>query len=598
MTKRIDTKKENLWNVSDIYFSIEEWQIELDNITLKKKEPYWPEIEQYRSNLKSSLRDAIETIFNLQRKIEKLYTYSHLRHDEDIANNKYKEAHNKSLFLYTTFNQSIAWFKPELLSLDESCYKELLNDKSMKEYRFYLEKMYRLKKHTLSPEKELLMAMSANATSGAQKAFSALNDADFKFGSIENGAGEKLPLTHASYSQCLRSEDRTLRKNAFVKLHKKYEKYENTMAELLQGQVHSHIFNSKSHHYHSSLDAALYPKNINTTVYRNLIKTVESRLSSLHKYIDLRKELLNLKEIHLYDMYAPVTKNCEIKFSYEEACQNVIDSVAPLGKEYQEKIRQGLIKNGWVDRYENDNKRSGAYSSGCHDTMPYILLNFKGSLNDVSTLAHEAGHSMHSLLSRKNQPYQYSDYVIFVAEVASTFNEDLLFHNLFNNSNDKDEKIHLINQKLENIRATLFRQTMFASFELWIHEEVERGASLTPAKLKAYYHELNQKYFGPSTTIDQEIDIEWARIPHFYYNFYVYQYATGISAALALSEKVRNGDESDQKAYLDFLKGGSSKHPLDLLKGAGVDMNSSQSINSTIDSFETLTKTLYEITRT
>ncbi len=351
----------------------------------------------------------------------------------------------------------------------------------------------------------------------------------------------------------------------------------------------------RARHYQTCLEASLYPKNIDVNVYHNLIKTVRDNLGSLHRYISLRKKLLNLKELHLYDMYVPLSNEKEKSYSYEEAENMVIESVAPLGTDYQTNLRQGLKKEGWVDRFENENKRSGAYSGGCYDSFPYILLNYKGTLNDVFTLAHEAGHSMHSLLSRRSQPYCYANYPIFVAEVASTFNEELLWQYLFKRSKNNQEKIDLINHKLDNIRATLFRQTQFAEFELLLHQFSETDIPLTPTLLKKEYDKLNQLYFGKDTVIDPVVAIEWARIPHFYSNFYVYQYATGISAALALSKKILDENEKDQQEYLSFLKTGGHHFPLELLKIAGVDMCSPKPILSALQIFDSLIDELSQL---
>ncbi len=434
----------------------------------------------------------------------------------------------------------------------------------------------------------MLLALSGQALQGYHKAFGAINDADFEFGSIKNEKGEDLPLSHASYGLYMREQDRTLRKNAFDKMHGQYEKYENTLCELLGGVVQSHVFHSRARKYESCLDAALYPKNVDTAVYHSLIQAVNDNIGTLHKYIALREKIMGVGTLHLYDMYVPLTSEFDIKMSFDKASDLIIDSVAPLGSEYQDILAKGLKGDGWVDRYENKNKRSGAYSSGCYDSMPYILMNYKDVLRDVFTLAHEAGHSMHSFLSHKNQPYQYGDYPIFLAEVASTFNEELLMQEMLKRSQSTEEKIFLINMKIEDIRATLFRQTMFAEFELMIHTKAEKSEPLTPQVLKEEFYNLNRKYFGPDVDIDEIAKIEWARIPHFYYNFYVYQYATGISAALALSERVLNGGDAERNDYLNFLKSGCSRYPVETLKLAGVDMNTPEPVKSAIQKFDGL----------
>jgi oligoendopeptidase F len=352
--------------------------------------------------------------------------------------------------------------------------------------------------------------------------------------------------------------------------------------------VQNHLFKTKARKYNTCLEASLYPKNINSDVYHALITAVNESLPALHKYVSLREKIMACGPLHLYDMYVPLIAEVDIKLTYDEAAEAVVESVAPLGSEYQNLLRQGLIKDRWVDRYENKNKRSGAYSSGSYDSMPYILMNYKGVLRDVFTLAHEAGHSMHSLLSHKNQPYQYGHYPIFLAEVASTFNEELLMQYMLERSSNVKEKIYLINEKIEDIRGTLFRQTMFAEFELLIHSLAESQTPLTPSRLNEEYRKLNEKYFGTSVIIDEEAVVEWARIPHFYYNFYVYQYATGISAALALAKRVQSGGPQEQSDYLNFLKSGCSRYPIETLKLAGVDMSRPEPVKEAIKKFESL----------
>lgn len=430
------------------------------------------------------------------------------------------------------------------------------------------------------------MALAGQALQTSYKAFNALTDADFIFSPVLDDYGEEKPLTHGSYAIYLRDQDRVLRKNAFKAYHQKYFSYANTLCELLNGQIQSQWFEARARNYTSCLEAALFPRNIEVSVYKSLIEAVRQKLPVLHRYMKFRKKTLGLEELHLYDVYVPLTKAVDMRLDYDQAEDLVVECVKPLGSEYQEFLRKGLKEQRWVDRYENKNKRSGAYSSGCYDSMPYILMNYKTILRDVFTLAHEAGHSMHSLYSHKYQPYHLSDYPIFLAEVASTFNEDLLTRLLIEKCQNKEEKIFLIQQKIEDLRATLFRQTMFAEFELLIHEQIEKGMPLTPEFLKTEYHQLNVSYFGPDTVIDPEIDIEWARIPHFYYGFYVFQYATGISAATALAEKVVNGSEKDREDYLRFLKSGSSHYPIDTLKMAGVDMTSPDAVISAIGTFD------------
>ena len=439
------------------------------------------------------------------------------------------------------------------------------------------------------------MALAQKALQTSPKAFSALNDADFKFPPAVDSKGQSHPLTHAQYQVLVRNADRTLRENTFKTYHGIFHNFENTLAELVDGAVQKNVFNAKGRHFASSLDAALFPKNIDTNVYHALIQAVHEEIDALHAYYEVRSEILKLKPLHLYDMMVPLTPDLDIKMPYTQAEDVIVEALAPLGSDYQKALRKGFKEDKWVDRYENKNKRSGAYSSGSYDTQPYILMNYKDILRDVFTLAHEAGHSMHSFYSHKNQPYQYGDYPIFLAEVASTFNEELLTRHLIKTAQNKDEKIFLINQKLEDIRGTLFRQTMFAEFELKIHTLAEQNIPLTPQLLKEEYFKLNQFYFGNKVHVDQEIEIEWARIPHFYYNFYVFQYATGISAALALAERVCQGGGKEREDYLGFLKSGCSLYPLETLRRAGVDMEKPGPVKAAIQMFRNLTQELKKL---
>jgi len=599
MLPRNEVALDDQWNVASLYKSHEEWKNDFESNFPSQKNLKWPEMAAFQGKLGSdlnTLKKALTFFLTIQRKIERLYTYSHLRHDEDITNDQYKIAHQKIMGLAQAFSSESSWFEPELLALPSEIIDAILQSPDLKEYRFYLEKILRMKSHTLSTENEMLLSLSEKALQVAQKTFSAINDADFKFGNAQNKHGEELPITHATFGLYIRSPDRILRENVFKNYHNTFLSYENTLCELLQGQVQKHLFNAKARKYNSCLKAALYPNNIDLSVYHSLIQAVNENLDTLHEYVNLRKEMLGLDQIHLYDMHVPITKEFDISLSYEEAESLIIESVAPLGNEYKNILYKGLKEDRWVDRYENKNKRSGAYSSGCYDSMPYILMNYKGILRDVFTLAHEAGHSMHSYLSHKHQPFHYGNYSIFLAEVASTFNEDLLTRLMLARSSNAQEKIFLINQKIEDIRATLFRQTMFAEFELMIHDSAENEIPLTPRFLKEKYLELNTRYFGPNVIIDPEIAIEWARIPHFYYNFYVYQYATGISASLALSDRVVNGGSQEREDYLSFLKGGSSKYPIELLKIAGVDMTTEEPVNQAIKKFRALVEELKLLT--
>lgn len=595
---RDQVQTEDKWDVNVLFDSTEAWEKAYLESQQSKEYPHWPQIEAYRGKLNQGpkvLKEALDLIFSLSRKLELLYTYAHLKHDEDITFSKYKEAYQKISSTLYDFQQECSWLEPEILSLTDEQIKTYLASKELSDFKFHLERIIRMKPHTLSADKEELLAMAGKPMQVSSKAFSALNNADIKFGSVKDSSGKEHVLSHGLYQMYLRSPDRTLRENAFKTMHGKFLDYENTIGELLYGQIESHWFDARARKFKSSLEAALFPKNIPLSVYRSLIQAVRQGLSSLHRYVSLRKKVLKLDQLHLYDMYVPLVAKVDMKTDYKTAEELVIESVEPLGKEYRKILENGLKKEKWVDRFENKNKRSGAYSSGCFDSHPYILMNYKGILRDVFTLAHEAGHSMHSFYSNRSQPYHYARYPIFVAEVASTFNEELLMSLLLKKMDKKQERMFLINEKIEDIRATLFRQTMFAEFELKIHEMVENGQPLTPNLLKEMYYQLNCDYFGPEAVIDQEIAIEWARIPHFYYNFYVFQYATGISAALSLAQKVADQDENAKNQYISFLQGGSSLFPIDLLKLAGVDLSTSEPITQALKKFDTLVSQLEEL---
>jgi len=595
--ERKDFTSEMIWKVEELYQSWEGWEKDLKKLSTNEAFPKWPQI----NNLKGKLQESSQTLakllnyyFYTERLIEKLFVYAHLRLDEDLGDDRSKNAYGKILAASHEFRFETSWIEPQILEIPDQVFESFLKTEDLKPYLFFLEKVYRLKPHTLSLKEEELLALSSKSLDAAHKAFSAFNDADLKFEKVKDSSNKEHELTNGLYSNYLRHKDRTLRKNSFETLHSTYTEYENTLAELLQGQLMNHLYISRARKYDTCLSGALNAHNIDPKVYHNLIEQTRKKLPSLHRYVSTRKKIMELEEMHLYDLYAPLVEEVDLKWSYEEACVLVIDSVAPLGEEYQKILRKGLLEDRWVDPFENARKRSGAYSSGCYDSMPYILMNFHGSLNDVLTLAHEAGHSMHSYLSHENQSYQDSQYPIFVAEVASTFNEQLLLQHLMKKYKDPKVQIFLLNYRIEGIRTTFFRQAMFAEFELKMHELVEKQVPLTPSFLKSSYLELNKDYFGKGITIDEDISIEWARIPHFYYNFYVYQYSTGISAAFALFKKVSSSTDAREN-YLTFLKSGGSKYPLDLLKIAGVDMLQGSAISAILDDFDSMVESLNTI---
>jgi len=590
--KREEIQKEDKWNVEAIYESDQQWEKDF-NIAKEKIN----EITQFKGKLKDSaknIKNMIDKLTEIERFLNKIYLYAHMRHDEDTRNEKYKDMEERISTLLTKYDEISSYIGPELISIEDSIMNKYLDDEILRDYRFYLHKILRAKDHILSEKEEKLISMASNVFFSISDSFRSLNDADIKFGTIKI-YDKELELTHSKYYTYLIDRNREIRKHAFKSYHNKFNEYPTTFASLLYGEIKSHYFYAKARNFKSSLEASLFYKNIDTKVYTNLIDTVRKGISALHNYLSYRKKRMGLDELHLYDVYVPFIEAVDIKFSYNEAQDTVLESVKLLGDEYYSTLKRGLKEERWVDKYENENKRSGAYSTGCYDSYPYILMNFNGTLNDAKTLSHEAGHSMHSYLTNKNQPFIYSGYPIFLAEIASTFNEELFIHYLIDKSKDKKEKAYLINSRLEEIRTTFFRQTMFAEFELLIHNLVENDIPLTFQLLKNEYRKLNEYYFGKDVVIDPEIEIEWARIPHFYYNYYVYQYATGISAAITLFKKVLNGGEKERNDYLNFLKSGNSKFPLDILKEAGIDMSTPEPIENTIRYFEELTEELKKL---
>ncbi len=586
---RGEVAQEDQWNLERFFPSLAAWEKEAQSV-LDRQSAKWQALVSYRGKLGQSaaeLKEFFDLFHAYWRQVDKLYTYAHLGHDQDTTNEEYKCAHQKVQLAAAMFAEDMAWVEPELLALPKETYQALCQDSQLQEYQFFLEKLASLRAHVLTAEQERILSLVSSPLRTASSAFSALNNSDFDFGKVVDGKGSEQELSHANYQLYLHGQDRVLRENAFKGIAGAYLSHENTICELLQGCIRGHWSEAQARNYSSCLESSLTPKNVPEEVYTSLVAACREGIASHHRYNELRKSLLGYDKLYPYDLYVPLRQEGVLDgYGFDEACQLVVESAAPLGEEYQQQLLKGLTEERWVDRYENKGKRSGAYSSGCYDSSPYILMNFKGLLNDVFTLTHEAGHSMHSLYSRKSQPYHYSQYSIFVAEVASTFHEELLMQHLLEKTEDPAQRFFLINQKLDDIRATLFRQTMFAEFELMLHQSVERGEPLTPASLKQKYQHLVQEYMGPAVTCDERISIEWARIPHFYYNFYVFQYATGISAALCLADRVLNGGEQERRDYLRFLTKGGSQYPIDQLKEAGVDMRSKEPVLSALKRFD------------
>jgi oligoendopeptidase F len=577
------------WKVDKMYTNSEAWEEDLKILKLKV-----PKMKSFSGKLGKAeeLLSFLESNVEIERLLDKLLVYAHLRSDEDTAKAEFQVLKNKIDSYGAEVSSVTAFFVPELLSLKDGAIDDAICKlPELKLYEFYLKDILDQKPHILSSEGEKLMASVSDCLNAPGNIFGMLTNADMTFTSIKDESGNEIELTEGNYSSFIKSKDRRIRKEAFEALFKTYNGFRNTLTTSLTSSIKNFIFNAKTRNYSSALESSLKPNNIPLEVYSNVVNTINNNLSSLHKYVSLKKKLLGLDEIHMYDLYVPMVDAGEDHIEYADGVKIVLDGIKPLGKEYLDIFKEG-ISEGWVDVFENRGKRTGAYSWGCYDSMPYVLLNYNYKLNDVSTLAHEMGHSIHSYYSKKNQPYIYSHYELFCAEVASITNECLLIDYLIKNETDKKKRLFLINQQLEGIRTTVFRQCMFAEFEKVTHENIEEGNPLSPEDLCRIYHDLNVKYFGPQMVVDEGIDMEWSRIPHFYNDFYVYQYTTGFAAANSFSKMITNEGESAVERYKGFLKSGGSDYPINLLKKAGVDMSTPKPLEDTIRRFDELLEML------
>lgn len=583
------------WDLASIYATDEAF---LQALEQAKQYPaqcaaYQGKVSQSPQELLAFLRLDDQVTIELSR----LLNYAQRKSDEDTRVSKYQDFASQAMSLYVSVSSACAWFTPELLSLDEQTMEGFYQQcPELELYRRNLDRIFRRKEHTLSPAEEALLASAGEMAAQPDNIYSMFADADLTFADAVDSQGEKHPVTHGTFVPLLYSQDRVLRKSAFESCYAGYGQFRNTCAATLNAQTKQLKFFADARKYPNTLAAALDATEVPVEVYTNLIDAVHRNFPAMHKYTRLRRKLLGVDELHFYDLYVPMVGDVDMHFTYEEACDLILKALEPMGEEYCSIVRQGLAQR-WIDVYENPGKRSGAYSAGGYSMHPFILLNFQGTLNDVFTLIHEMGHSMHTYLSCANQPSCYSDYVIFVAEVASTCNEALLMQYLLKITTDKRQRAYLINYFLEQFRTTLYRQTMFAEFELEVNRMTERGEGLTADALCAIYRKLNADYFGPDIVVDEEISLEWARIPHFYYNYYVYQYSTGYAAAIALSQKILQEGKPAVEHYLNFLKGGCSKPPIDLLRGAGVDMATAQPIDEALKLFDGLLDEMDELVK-
>jgi oligoendopeptidase F len=582
---RADIAESDKWDLRHLFADVSKWQ---EDFAWLQHE--YPKLEQWKGKVGESaetLAEVLEFEKSLELKIERVYHYASLQVAEDSTNNEYLARIGQVQNLLTKIGESAAFVVPEILAIDDEKFAEFVADPVLKDWRIKLDKTRRMKPHVLSVPEERLLALSNVALGGYDDAFSQLTDVDMKFGVLIDETGCVRPLTQTSFSSFLVKRDPEIRKRAFHQFYHEFRDHQYTLAASLAYSVKADVFHARARHYPSALEAALFPDDVPVGVYAGLIQAVRANLKPLFRYFDLRRRVLGLGELHHYDTYVPLVPDIQTRFSFDEAIEIVLRSLAPLGKEYVNVLAEGLRLSRWCDRYENKGKRSGAFSSGSYGAPPYILMNYKQDVfADVYTLAHEAGHSMHSWFSQNSQLFQDYEYPIFLAEVASTFNEELLTHHLLQTTSDPKMRAYIINRQIDDLRGTLFRQTMFAEFEKMIHAIEESGDALTLDVLKSQYHKLLETYFAENFAIDPELDLECLRIPHFYHAFYVYKYATGISAAVALSQRVLSGASGSVELYLDFLHSGGSKFPLETLRAAGVDMTTSAPIESTLELFE------------
>lgn len=590
--QRSDIPEKDKWAIEDMYATDEAWEQDL----VRAKE--MPEkIASYKGLLSTDSTKLLEYLRaddDMTVLLESLINYAQRRNDEDTRDAKYQDMVSRLEMLFVDISGAAAFVTPEILSIDDDTMERFFREQpEMELYRLCIDRVRRKRSHILSEAEERIMALTGEMTGSPDNIFSMFNDADLKFPDATDKDGNKHQVTHGSYIPLMHSNDRELRKSAFESLYGVYENFRNTSAAVLASQVKCLTFRARARKYDSTLQAALDGNEVPVEVYKQLIEAVHENMHYMYKYVKLRKKLLGVDELHAYDLYAPIVSDIEVKIPFDQAKQEVYDSLAPMGEDYRAIFSQG-ITDRWIDVYENEGKRSGAYSAGAR-VHPYVLLNHKDTLDSEFTLAHEMGHAIHSYLSNKNQPVVYADYVIFVAEVASTCNESLLMQHLLRITTDKKRRAYLINYFLEQFRTTLYRQTMFAEFELMINEKAENGESLTADVLCELYRQLNILYYGEDIVIDHELDMEWARIPHFYYNYYVYQYATGFSAAIALSQRILKEGAPAVKDYIGFLSGGCSKDPISLLRGAGVDMTSTKPVTDALKLFGELIDEMEEL---
>lgn len=593
LPKREELPENLTWDLTKIFSSDQEFDekyLELSE-KLKKSEKYKGTLDQGASQF----LDAIEFVLSVYRQTEIIYVYAHLKNDQDTGNTEYQALYARASSLFSKVSEAVSWFEPEILQLsDERIWQYFKEEPKLEVYRHYIQQIVDNRAHVLSADQESLLAGAGEIFEASSDTFAVLNNADLVFPTIEGENGEKVQLSHGVYGQLLESTDRSVREAAFKGLYSVYEQFRNTFASTLSTHIKGHNFKAKVRNYSSAREASLSNNHIPESVYDTLVAVVNKHLPLLHRYMELRKRLLEVEKLHMYDLYTPVLGEAPITFTYEEAKEKALEALKPMGEEYMTIVEKAFSER-WIDVVENKGKRSGAYSSGSYDTNPYILLNWHDTLDQLFTLVHEMGHSVHSYFTRSNQPYVYGDYSIFLAEIASTTNENILTEYLLETEKDLRVRAYVLNHYLDGFKGTVFRQTQFAEFEHFMHTEDEKGVPLTSEYLSDSYGKLNAKYYGPAVEEDPEIKFEWSRIPHFYYNYYVFQYSTGFSAASALAKRILSQEPDALENYLAYLKAGNSDYPVEVMKKAGVDMTQAAYIEDAMSMFEQRLNELEEL---
>ncbi|HAQ2051681.1 TPA: oligoendopeptidase F [Enterococcus faecium] len=593
LPKREELPENLTWDLTKIFSSDQEFDekyLELSE-ELKQSEKHKGTLDQGASQF----LNAIEFVLRVYRQTEVIYVYAHLKNDQDTGNTDYQALYARASSLFSKVSEAVSWFEPEILQLsDDQIWQYFKEEPKLEVYRHYIQQIVDNRAHVLSAEQESLLAGAGEIFDASSDTFAVLNNADLVFPTIEGENGEIVQLSHGVYGQLLESTDRRVREAAFKGLYSVYEQFRNTFASTLGTHIKGHNFKAKVRNYSSAREASLSNNHIPESVYDTLVDVVNKHLPLLHRYMELRKRLLEVEKLHMYDLYTPVLGEAPITFTYEEAKEKALEALKPMGEEYMAIVEKAFSER-WIDVVENKGKRSGAYSSGSYDTNPYILLNWHDMLDQLFTLVHEMGHSVHSYFTRSNQPYVYGDYSIFLAEIASTTNENILTEYLLETEKDPRVRAYVLNHYLDGFKGTVFRQTQFAEFEHFMHTEDEKGVPLTSEYLSDSYGKLNAKYYGPAVEEDPEIKFEWSRIPHFYYNYYVFQYSTGFSAASALAKKILNQEPEALENYLAYLKAGNSDYPVEVMKKAGVDMTQAAYIEDAMSMFEQRLNELEEL---